>query len=533
MSSTTAAVISTSTPDPDHTASVDNRAVWPVWSPAQAVTGNHVPIVVGRAFMVVLGALYTQLQTFEPIRQLASGGIAGPDLVSDPFSAAHIGIFMGYVGSAFAAGATSIDTNYCGVAATPNNLNPCSPRVVVNQWVLDVILVSLVVQVVVIIYSIGKWSKKPSGMRADPTTIAGVAVVMGHPAVERQFSGFPGDITEAQLKERLKDHEFKLGTYVTEAGVTKYGIMPADEEDAEGRRKKKGDRNAVMAFFVGIGAGLTSVKDRLSFLKGRRGRLYFDCVFLMFLLALLGLTIAAVANVDRPQTVFLATAAASGTGMKIFFAILGIAVSIYWGRLFRDAQTFTPYFPLRDGEARPNPTILLNRHSNPVTAIPSLLRNRHLAAASVAFTGIMAELLIISLAGLPYRPGQLRSEFLFCGITAVVILLMMIVQLVVVNFWRRSLPTLPRRPDTIANVMTYVANPGIVRDFQGLESQSVRRRNQAIRDMKNTYAYGWRKEDAGGRIRWVVDEVVTAERKSLLERTSGDRSSSEPGGERV
>ncbi len=202
----------------------------------------------------------------------------------------HIGIFMGHVGTAFSAGSVFVDTNYCDTPATPNNLNPCPPRVSVNPWVLDVILVTLVVQVIVIVYAISKWFKKPSGLSADPTTIAGVAVVMGHPAIERQFAGFPTEMTQAQLKERLKDHTFKLGTYVNAAGVAKYGIMPGDEEDEDRTAaKKERNPNGIMAFFASIGAFLTTVKDSLSSLRGRQNnRYWFDCIFLMFLLALLG-----------------------------------------------------------------------------------------------------------------------------------------------------------------------------------------------------------------------------------------------------
>lgn len=157
----------------------------------------------------------------------------------------------------------------------------------------------------------------------------------------------------------------------------------------------------------------------------------------------------------------------------------------------------------------------------PITAFFPLAWNRHLAAASVAFTGIMAEFLIIFLAGLPYRPGQLRSEFLVCGIASVVILVAMIVQLVLVNLWRRQLPHLPRRPDSIAAVMTYVAGTEMVKDFYGVEGLSTRERDKAIRRLNKTYAYGWRKED-NGRVRWVVDEVPDENRKSLMERPSAE-----------
>jgi hypothetical protein len=96
------------------------------------------------------------------------------------------------------------------------------------------------------------------------------------------------------------------------------------------------------------------------------------------------------------------------------------------------------------------------------------------------------------------------------------IVTLMVVQLVLVNLWRRSLPHLPRRPDTIASVMTYVAGTAMVRDFYGLEEMSVRDRNKAVRKMGKTYAYGWKKEDDTGRTRWVVDEVPDQEKKSFL-----------------
>ncbi len=189
--------------------------------------------------------------------------------------------------------------------------------------------------------------------------------------------------------------------------------------------------------------------------------------------------------------------------------------------LHTDAQTFTPYLPLSDGEARPNPTILLMRHSIPLTAFFPLLWRGHRAAAAVAATALVAEFLIIFLSGLPYRPGQLRSEFLVCGIASLAILALMVAQLVFNNLWRRSLPHLPRRPDSIGAVMTYVAGTNMVRDFHGLEELGVSDRNRAICQLNKTYAYGWRKEESG-RVRWVVDEVPADEGKSLMDRPSAD-----------
>jgi hypothetical protein len=99
---------------------------------------------------------------------------------------------------------------------------------------------------------------------------------------------------------------------------------------------------------------------------------------------------------------------------------------------------------------------------------------------------------------------------------ALAIVTLMIAQLVLVNFWRRSLPHLPRRPDNIAAVMTYVAGTSMVKDFYGLEELSTSERNKAVEKMGKTYAYGWRKEDDTGRTRWIVDEVPDQEKKAFL-----------------
>src|SRR5450432_1643545 len=156
-------------------------------------------------------------------------------------------------------------------------------------------------------------------------------------------------------------------------------------------------------------------------------------------------------------------------------------------------QTFTPYVDLGGGSANPNNTIILRRHSMPLTSFFPLLRSGHFTAASVAITGLVAELLVVALSGLPYRPGQLRGEFLFWGITSLAILVLMVVQLIIVTVWRRSLPHLPRPPNSIAAVMTYVAGTSMSHDFNGLEQLKTSERDRKIRDLGKAYAYGWRR----------------------------------------
>jgi hypothetical protein len=122
-------------------------------------------------------------------------------------------------------------------------------------------------------------------------------------------------------------------------------------------------------------------------------------------------------------------------------------------------------------------------------------------------TAVLSEFLIVTLSGLPYRPGQLRGEFLFCGISSLVILSVMLAMLLVVNLWREwKVPNLPRKPNNIAAVMTYTIDSRMNADFEGLERVKIEERDLAIKRLGKRYRYGARK-CTDGKDRWVVDEV--------------------------
>jgi hypothetical protein len=177
-------------------------------------------------------------------------------------------------------------------------------------------------------------------------------------------------------------------------------------------------------------------------------------------------------------------------------------------------QTLTPYMDLQHLNENPTPTILLRKHTLPLTSFFPMLKNRHFVPATVAFVAILSEFLVITLSGLPYRPGQLHSEFFFCAISSLVILILMIVIVVVVNIWRRFLPHLPRKPDSVATVLSYVVGTRMCQDFEGLERVKISERDKAIRALGKKYGYGKRAEiDADGeRVeRWIVDEGASSQ----------------------
>lgn len=112
------------------------------------------------------------------------------------------------------------------------------------------------------------------------------------------------------------------------------------------------------------------------------------------------------------------------------------------------------------------------------------------------------------MSGLPYRPGQLSSEFYICGIASLAILILMIIIIVIVNGWRRVLPSLPRAPNSVAAVLTYVVHSNMCASFEGLDKMSIGQRDKYIRGLGKRYGYGLMK--VGEEEKWAIDEVGEA-----------------------
>jgi len=156
--------------------------------------------------------------------------------------------------------------------------------------------------------------------------------------------------------------------------------------------------------------------------------------------------------------------------------------------------------------ATPTPTILLRKHTLPLTSLIPLIMNLHITPATLSFVALLANFLPVTLSGLPYRPGQLRSEFLFCGISSLTLLVLMMVIVVVIHCWRRMLPHLPREPNSVGAVLTYLVDSDMCDDFEGLEKESRRKRDKAIKALGKRYGYGMKEVD--GEKRWCVDEML-------------------------
>ena len=134
-----------------------------------------------------------------------------------------------------------------------------------------------------------------------------------------------------------------------------------------------------------------------------------------------------------------------------------------------------------------------------------MLYHKHIFAASLAFTAILADVLVVTLAGVPYSPGQVWMELIVCSYTSMAVLGIMIMAVVSLLVWRRRSPNLPRAPDIIMAVISYVANSNMLDDFEGLEGLEKKAVDDRIEGLGKRYTYG-RNVGLNGQKRLMIDE---------------------------
>ena len=122
---------------------------------------------------------------------------------------------------------------------------------------------------------------------------------------------------------------------------------------------------------------------------------------------------------------------------------------------------------------------------------------------------ILADVLIVTLAGVPFNPDQIHIAFRICSLTSIVILGTMLVVLAAVWIRSRSGPGLPRSPNTIAAVFSYLCGSAahggtLLDDFADLSVLDRRKRNKRVAALKRRY--GLRVSQGQDAVpRWTID----------------------------
>lgn len=208
--------------------------------------------------------------------------------------------------------------------------------------------------------------------------------------------------------------------------------------------------------------------------------------------------------------VFLFTPAEVVTNKAPFVVtIMAVMVKMAWGGMETGVRMMEPYYILSKRHA-PAKTLLLDYTALPFGYMPlRALLNGHFLVFSVGFGSIMAEFLTILVAGLATVDGHdflltwnttdkawevnsgtetVKSFYVSVGLSAFILLYMVVVALVV--FFRRRHAFLPRQPNTIASVLAYIHQSKMLYDFVGTEKFTASQVRQRLGEYK-VYGLGW------------------------------------------
>jgi hypothetical protein len=134
-----------------------------------------------------------------------------------------------------------------------------------------------------------------------------------------------------------------------------------------------------------------------------------------------------------------------------------------------------------------------------------LLAQGHIFSASITFAGFLSEALVVFLAAIPYTPGEIFLELLVCTYTSIGILSIMLLVLGGLLFWRRRLPYLPRAPDTLGGVISYLCDSHMLYNFDQCTELGNRELCRRIEGFGKEYSYG-KYVGVDGQVRWMIEE---------------------------
>lgn len=222
-------------------------------------------------------------------------------------------------------------------------------------------------------------------------------------------------------------------------------------------------------------------------------------VFILLLIGLMALLIYYhLSHGDTPFELFMDS---QQFGVKFLFAALGTLFSLFFASFFLGLSALAPFSTLSNPSSPAHRTvqaILTTPTTNPFSGACTALAQNQPLEFCAACMAVLAELLPVLLANIPYALTQTLQTHTVCTYLALGVLGAMVLVLggtVVLVRW----PDVPLDPRTVGGAVYYVAgSEGLVREVVAARGEE--------REMDGRFFYGGgRVDDVGGRERMGVD----------------------------
>ena len=316
--------------------STDSANPFPLWN---VFVGNYLALVIAVLFKQFWTAIYAKAKLIEPFVRLTEGNgvpasavlstfYLSSNIIPDPILAFSKRLWIvlwtssAYFAVGFLAPVSSellfLNTKYtgCPFPQPDNPTNPCWPPRLSIDPVLSRIVQGLLTYIAIMTLSLLLMTfRLRTGIYSDPSSIASITALVHHPDVIEDFRTLSEDASIKNINQLLGDRLYKLGEYQRQDGTCRYGLVPA-----------------VPAFqnFVRDGPppAQKSSRSRRKFLD-----MFLDILFLLVLLALLGIVVAY--YLDGRDDAFNRFFNSTTFGPKFVLTGVGTLIAIAWKKVER------------------------------------------------------------------------------------------------------------------------------------------------------------------------------------------------------
>ncbi|EMC94978.1 hypothetical protein BAUCODRAFT_149017 [Baudoinia panamericana UAMH 10762] len=480
---------------------------------AQVFLYTYMALLVAVVYRMIWTVIYNNLNLIEPFRMLSEANGAPAERAFFSFYQSQSNLLgslsalakgrlllaltaLTYLIACFlpalASEAIFVDTNW-GCPHPMDGRNPCTPRMTANVLILRLLQGLLGFAALVLLVLLSTLLLTKTGLPANPSSMATIGSLMRHPGLLEDLSDAPTDAYVSEMKEALRGKRYRLGYYKTASGEPGYGIHATEAGLVD--NKAAGHRYEPVA-------GSHSIRQTHH--SAHRMR-FMDFILALVVIGTFGVVLAY--YLDSSNDGFNRYFSSNTFGPRFILTGAGTIIASLFKSVEQSAVIMAPYKRLAKRACPPRSTILFTPHNTPFVSTFTTLWHGYVFSSLVTAVTLTAEALNIVISGVPYATGETWMQFLISAYMSLVILGIMIVVVVMVIASRLQEPAMPRKPDTLGSVMSYLCGSKCLDDFEGAEWHDERTRDWRIRLLGKSYAFRETTRPRDGKLAWTVDNV--------------------------
>ncbi|KAF8537957.1 hypothetical protein BDD12DRAFT_929759 [Trichophaea hybrida] len=338
--------------------------------------------------------------------------------------------------------------------------------------------------------------RRKSPLSSEPWSLAGLATLLTDwGAIQNAFANIEVADSEADLKRRLvgKGHRFRLAY-----------SMDGEQQQHLGIELMKNPYE-------------TDVPDTLNDtshiyrprLRSTRPGVLKDVSLIAFILFLCGVLTIVMVYQTTSDSLIEHFMSGQSLSVSLLFIIFGVVIRAGWEPIERGAYLrpcmlsannhaevhFLEIFHTLTHRHQRVTTLLRDdpRSFPLVTEVSSLIRGNFFLAL-IGTVGLLIEVLIVTLTGVPYSGTQIWKDAQICmRLSSAIISITIITTIVILLRRKRVERRLPRVPYTLATVIGYIYAARMLDSFVGLSTLDSRTRNRHMMEIGRgkEYGFGW------------------------------------------